>query len=167
LIFRRLVMSMLMMGSFFVAHAQTDTGISGTITDTSGAVIAGAGITATNTISKLASNAATDASGNYVILRLKPGNYSVVVTKDGFQTVTFAAVQVIPNKLASLSASLPTGSVDTSVSVTSGIDGATVQPTQQDVFTSDQQLRVLDSKQIEAAGPVAGSAQIIAETPGA
>ncbi len=45
--------------------------------------------------------------------------------------------------------------------------GATPEPTQQELFTSDQTFRLIDRKQIETTGPVAGAAQIIALPPGA
>lgn len=130
-------------------------------------MVEGANVTATNAASKASGHAAIGASGNYSILGLKPGTYAVVVIKDGFQTVTVAAVQVAAGQLATQNASLPTASVAASITVNGGLSGATEQPLQEEVFESNQQLRVLDRKQIEAAGPVAGSAQIIAQTPGA
>ncbi|MDE2006235.1 MAG: TonB-dependent receptor, partial [Rhodospirillales bacterium] len=45
--------------------------------------------------------------------------------------------------------------------------GATRQPTQQEVFHSNQSIRVLDKAQLQAAGPVGGAAQALAITPGA
>jgi iron complex outermembrane receptor protein len=45
--------------------------------------------------------------------------------------------------------------------------GATPQPSQSDVFLSDQTLRVIDRTQMDMLGPVAGAAQVIALAPGA
>ncbi|HUN42916.1 MAG TPA: TonB-dependent receptor [Acetobacteraceae bacterium] len=47
------------------------------------------------------------------------------------------------------------------------VPGTTTQPTQQQVFTSPQTVRVLNRQQMDAAGPVAGAAQILSYTPGA
>ncbi len=165
--FKRLALLVCLVAPVFVVHAQSNTGIKGTITDSTGAVVAGANVTATDTTSKASGHATTNASGEYSILALKPGTYTVVIAKDGFQSVTDAAVTVTTGQLAAQNASLPTASVAASITVNGGIPGATEQPLQEDVFESNQQLRVLDRKQIEAAGPVAGAAQIIAETPGA
>lgn len=55
----------------------------------------------------------------------------------------------------------------TGTGTTAAPAGATAQPTQKEVFHSSQTVRVLDRAQIEAAGPVAGSAQILSYTPGA
>ncbi|HVC62434.1 MAG TPA: TonB-dependent receptor [Acetobacteraceae bacterium] len=47
------------------------------------------------------------------------------------------------------------------------VAGTTAQPTQEQVFKSGQTVRVLDRQQMDAAGPVAGAAQILSYTPGA
>ncbi|HVP47175.1 MAG TPA: carboxypeptidase-like regulatory domain-containing protein, partial [Bryobacteraceae bacterium] len=53
------------------AGAQTTAGsIVGTVTDPSGAVIGGAGITVTNIDTGIATKTATDNSGNYVVTPL-------------------------------------------------------------------------------------------------
>jgi hypothetical protein len=60
--------------------AQTTAGsIVGTVTDPSGAVIAGAGITITNMGTNIAVKTTTDASGEYVMTPLEVGKYSVTV----------------------------------------------------------------------------------------
>jgi iron complex outermembrane receptor protein len=47
------------------------------------------------------------------------------------------------------------------------VPGATTQPTQEQIFRSPQTVRVLDRQQMNAAGPVAGGAQILSYAPGA
>jgi iron complex outermembrane receptor protein len=149
------------------AGAQAPSSMQGTVTDSTGAVIAGADVTATAEGTAESHRALTDAAGNYSLSGLKPGIWKLVVAKTGFQTTAVDAVQVNSAGVAHQSITLPAGSLATSVQVTAGVDGATTQPTQEEVFTSGQQLRVLDRREIEAAGPVAGAAQIIAQTPGA
>ena len=164
---RKVCLSVLLLLSALVSHAQSGTGVSGTITDMTNAVVVGAEVTATNLASSEEAHTATDASGNYQLVGLKPGKYSVVAMKPGFQTVTLASVTVVGGQMAAGSASLPVSSEATTVNVLGDLPGATGQPTQLEVFNSNQQLRILDRQQIETAGPVAGSAQIIALTPGA
>ena len=55
----------------------------------------------------------------------------------------------------------------TGTAATAAPAGATAQPTQQQVFHSNQTVRVLDRAQMDAAGPVAGAAQVLSYTPGA
>ena len=70
-------------------QAQKITGdISGTVTDTSGAVVKGATITAVNTATGENRSAMSSDAGFYRILELQPGTYKVTVKVQGFKTVT-------------------------------------------------------------------------------
>jgi hypothetical protein len=68
-----------------LAFAQIDTGsITGTVRDTSGAVVPGAEVTATNSATKVTITSVTNSSGVYQFLALIPGTYSVKVSASGF-----------------------------------------------------------------------------------
>ena len=58
----------------------------GTVTDSSGAVIARAQVVIVNQTTGLKRESSTDSTGQYHIAGLPTGNYSVRVQKDGFQT---------------------------------------------------------------------------------
>ena len=65
--------------------AQRDMGtVLGTVTDPSGAVVAGAKVTLTEDATKLSVSLTTDDSGNYIRPVLKPGVYTVEVEMAGF-----------------------------------------------------------------------------------
>ena len=147
--------------------AQSGTGISGTVTDSTGALVLTADVNATSVASGTIAHTITDASGMYVLTGLKPGKYKLVIAKPGFKSLQLDGLQVSSGQMLAENASLQITSVGATVDVIGDLSGTTVQPTQEDVFESNQQIRVLDRKQIETAGPVAGSAQIIALTPGA
>jgi hypothetical protein len=66
--------------------AQATAQIHGTVTDSSGAVIADAQVTATNTGTGLSRTVTTGATGTYVLSSLQPGNYSLSVAAQGFTT---------------------------------------------------------------------------------
>ena len=69
------------------AFGQTITGnITGTVTDATGAVMAGAKVTATNTETNVAVSATTNSSGTYSIRYLQIGHYKVVIEASGFAT---------------------------------------------------------------------------------
>jgi hypothetical protein len=69
------------------ARAQTFRGrIVGTVTDSSGAVVAGAKVTARNVATGLVRDTVTSSDGSYVIPQLPIGTYTVTVEKPGFQT---------------------------------------------------------------------------------
>ena len=98
------LLSCLMLPSLF---AQTDTGsIVGTVTDSTGAMIPGAAITATNTENGLKLTAVSNGAGEFKILAVPRGDYKVVITAKGFQsqssavTITVTTTQNIPFQLA-------------------------------------------------------------------
>ena len=59
--------------------------VTGTVTDQSGAVVPAAQIIITNESTSLKREATTDASGQYRILDLPEGTYTITVTATGFQ----------------------------------------------------------------------------------
>ena len=73
----------------FSAYAWPQTEVAtvfGTVSDPSGAVIAGAQVTILNQSTGLKRDSSTDSTGQYHIAGLPIGNYSVRVQKEGFQT---------------------------------------------------------------------------------
>lgn len=72
--------------SFAPVLAQTTTGsIVGTVTDSTGAVVAEATITVTNVDTGTTVKTTSDSSGNYVVTPLPVGNYTVTVEARGFK----------------------------------------------------------------------------------
>jgi Carboxypeptidase regulatory-like domain len=68
--------------------AQSSNGqITGLVTDSSGAAIEGASISATNNATGVAYNTTSNGSGVYVLPQLVPGPYKVSLNKQGFATV--------------------------------------------------------------------------------
>jgi len=75
--------------------AQTTAGsIVGTVTDPSGAVVAGATITITNIGTNIAVKTTTDAAGDYVATPLEVGKYSVTIEATGFKRSVRPDIQV-------------------------------------------------------------------------
>ena len=91
--------------------------ITGTVTDSSGAVVAGVEVTATNSDTNVATKTVSNQDGIYVLPNLPPGHYAVEFRKEGFQAEQLPAVTLISTQVAKLDASLQVGSVNTSVTV--------------------------------------------------
>src|SRR5216684_3843748 len=73
--------------SAVVARAQvTGATLSGTVTDPSGAVVAGAQISIKNTATGISRDVTSDSSGFYAAPNLPPGDYEVRVSAKGFST---------------------------------------------------------------------------------
>jgi len=77
----------LMLSLSISAVAQAGGAIEGTVTDTSGAVVNNAAVTAVNVNTGLSTSRSTTSSGFYSITLLTPGNYTVTVTARGFETL--------------------------------------------------------------------------------
>ncbi len=163
------VLSLLLLTSI-VALADETSAIQGTVVDTAGAVIAGVTITVTNTATAKATQARSDVKGRFSVTGLSGGNYSLPASQPGFAEVQVQGLEIGMGQVLTRDVTLHISSVRESVSVNArsdSIPGATAQPTQEQVFDSEQTVRVLDHKQMAIVGPVAGGAQIISLTPGA
>ncbi|MBV8551513.1 MAG: TonB-dependent receptor [Acidobacteriaceae bacterium] len=99
-------------------NAQALQGITGTVTDSSGAVIPGAIITVTNVSTGVSSTATTSSAGTYQFNDLIPGTYTVKIEDPGFQTSVHSGVGVEVSKVSTVDASLKTGEAQQTVEVT-------------------------------------------------
>jgi outer membrane receptor protein involved in Fe transport len=91
--------------------------INGTVRDTTGAVIPQATITLTNTQTNVTQTAVTNATGEYIILEILPGNYVLKAFKEGFQTVTQPAFTLDVNQTTTFDFTLQVGSTTQTVTV--------------------------------------------------
>ena len=65
--------------------AQTFGEITGSVTDSSGAVVAGATVTVTNTATAVERKVTTNEVGNYNVPFLNPGKYNLTAQLEGFK----------------------------------------------------------------------------------
>ena len=141
--------------------------VRGTVTNAQGNVVAGALVTLTNSMSQKELTALTEQDGSYSIAIPNPDGYTLVITKEGFQAFTLS-LELHPGQMVDADAKLLVQTAEQTVTVHGGdMPGVTTEPSQQQVFASDQSVRVIDRKQMDMVGPVAGGAQIIATAPGA
>lgn len=91
--------------------------ISGTVTDTTGAVVAGAEITATQASTGLVLKTAAGADGTYVFPTLAPSVYNISARRPGFATFTEKAVQVRADNAVTVNIALRPGATTETVTV--------------------------------------------------
>lgn len=102
-----------------IAQAQVSTGtISGTVKDSSGAVLPGAKVLLLNEETGIARTVQADADGHYSALSLSVGSYRVTVTQEGFQTEIRTGIVLTVGREEVVDTSLTVGSVAQSVIVT-------------------------------------------------
>ena len=116
-----------LISSMIVAKAwpqsSVKTTIVGTITDTAGAVIEGAKVTATSEATGSAVSVSTNEAGRYTLLDLAAGKYDLAVEKTGFQRCVSKEVALDPAQTVTFSCSLKPGSIEQTVEVS----GASLQ----------------------------------------
>ena len=93
--------------------------LTGTVSDPSGGVVAGATVTATNLNTGQSRTATTDADGSYKFNLLPPADYKVTFSAKGFQTAEVPSVAVHVTETAVLNQKLEIGSQTISVTVES------------------------------------------------
>src|SRR5580704_4654191 len=98
--------------------AQSTGTISGTVNDSSGAVVAAAKVDLTDTASGNVRSATTNDKGFYVFSYVNPGTYTVSVTKEGFRKVVISGQNVEIGLQLTVNATLEVGSVSSTVEVT-------------------------------------------------
>src|ERR1051325_10865866 len=79
------VLALLLTTTVQIAAQSRTAAIVGTVTDSSGGVVAGAPVTVTNTQTREIRTTATNDVGEYTILDLLYGRYDVTVEKAGFK----------------------------------------------------------------------------------
>jgi hypothetical protein len=140
------------------ARAQSVYGaIHGSVTDSTGAVVPGATVTATDTSTGITTNAATDGHGYYIFPQLHIGGpYTVSVSKSGFQSYQSTGLMLNVNANREIDAVLHVGASTQKVQV----QAATIQ-----VETSDTQLKtVIGDKAIEQLPLLGRDATILQKT---
>src|SRR5579859_643345 len=93
-------------------------GIQGTVTDSSGAAVAGADVTVKNTDTGLVRTAKTDDQGDFVVTELPLGTYSVTASKQGFGTKVLSGVSIAVSTNTRADVQLQPGEVKQEVVVT-------------------------------------------------
>ncbi|HEX4310758.1 MAG TPA: carboxypeptidase regulatory-like domain-containing protein, partial [Acidobacteriaceae bacterium] len=104
------------------APAQTITGtVLGTVTDPSGAVVAGAAVTATNVTTGIATRGVANSQGLYSIRFLPIGPYTLSVSSPGFSATTIGPFNLEIDQIAKIDAVLHVGNASTTVNVASDV----------------------------------------------
>src|SRR6187401_3169212 len=113
-----LVMTVLVLLLASAVRAQTlGTGaISGTVRDTSGAVLPGATIEVSSpALIEKVRTAVTDGQGVYRFIDLRPGTYSVSFVLPGFATVIREGIELTAGFTAQINADMRVGGIDETI----------------------------------------------------
>src|SRR5258708_20340596 len=101
------------------AQGSTTQTLSGTVVDSSGAVIPGADVAAKHTGTGVVTNAVSNTEGAFAMPSLRIGNYTVTVTLQGFKTAAIQNVVITSAAPANVKPTLEAGGVPDHVTVSS------------------------------------------------
>jgi len=111
------------LGVAAVAAAQQVTGsVSGAVTDNSSAAVAGAQVKITNPATGLVRNTQSDQEGNFRLLLLPAGNYTLEVTNPGFKAFRREGIAVEADRSLSVPVTLDVGAVSEVIEVKGGAE---------------------------------------------
>lgn len=141
------------------AGAQQNPSIAGLITDGSGAVLPGVTVEAASpALIEKTRSTVTDGTGQYRLVDLRPGVYTITMTLPGFSTVKRDGIELTVGFTATINAELRVGSVEETVTVT----GATPIVDIQNV----NQIRVITKDVLETIPTGRGFANFATLIPG-
>jgi vitamin B12 transporter len=139
---RRLIPALLLVLSVFPAaapaRAQPSAPVTGVVVDQSGSVIPGARVTVTSEVAGIVETAIADTAGAFVLRRLEPGTYSMLVEMNFFSP----AVQTVTVPAGPLRVVLQAGGFAESVVVTA-------RRSETRAAETPQKIEVIDSTDIE------------------
>ena len=112
-----------------LALAQSDTAtVSGQTTDIKGAVLVGAQVRAINIETGAKSSASSNQNGVYVLRDLRPGEYRLIVDKEGFQQIVLVGLVLSAQDAIGRNFTMEIGSVIQSVTLSASGEQVNISP---------------------------------------
>lgn len=91
--------------------------VSGRIQDSTGAVVPEAGVSLRNSGTGVVRSTVSNAAGNYVLVDITPGVYTIEVLKEGFRRMQVQPFTLMVNQTATFDLTLQVGGVEQSITV--------------------------------------------------
>jgi len=156
--------------SWFPSAARAQSAIAGVVKDTSGAVLPGVTVEASSDVLiEKARTVTTDGAGQYKIVDLRPGVYTVTFTLTGFQTLKRQAVELPTDFTATINAEMRVGALEESVTVSAASPVVDVQnASHMQVLNRDAMDEIPTGRTIQGLGQlVVGISLSLPDTAGA
>ena len=118
--------------------------MTGTVRDASGAVLPGVTVEAASpALIEKTRSAVTDGTGQYRIIDLQPGTYTLTFTLPGFTTVKREAVELSGTQTATIPIEMRVGAIAESVTVTGESPVVDVQSAKREVVMNNAMIQAL------------------------
>jgi hypothetical protein len=129
--------------SGFLVAQSTGGRILGRVTDATGAVLAGTKVTATNEATGVSRNVVSSDAGDYGLVEVTPGSYTIQFELKGFKTNVQRGVNVDVNQVVTLNSSLQIGGSQEVVEVTSELPQVDTTSTQLGAVINERSVNEL------------------------
>ena len=136
---RRALISILLFAVFLPGAALAQSTIAGVVKDTSGGVLPGVTVEASSpALIEKTRSVVSDGTGQYRIVDLRPGTYSVIFTLPGFNSLKRDGVELSGTFVATVNAEMKVGAIEETITVTSQTPVVDIQSAkQQSVISKD------------------------------
>jgi len=136
-----------------LAFAQAS--ITGVVKDTSGAVLPGVTVeVASPVLIEKTRSAVSDGTGQYRVVDLRPGTYSVTFTLTGFSTVKREGIELTGSFVATINADMKVGAVEETITVSGATPIVDVQNVRRQTTLSNETLTTVPTARSWAATAV-------------
>ena len=127
-----------------ISNAQALGTIAGAVKDASGAILPGVTVEASSSaLIEKVRTVVSDGAGQYRIVNLPPGNYTITFTLPGFSTVKREGIEVSPNFTSNIDADMRVGAVEETITVTGESPIVDIQSSAQTRAMTDQAFKEL------------------------
>ncbi len=124
------VLAVFLLASSSVCYAQNASGMTGSVTDKTGAILSGATVTLTNAATGLKFTATTNSLGVYRFSEIPPGQgYEATFAASGFETLDVKNIYLTEATIRTQNADLAVGSLSQAVQVTASNSEVTIDTT--------------------------------------
>ena len=118
--------------------------LTGTVRDTSGAVLPGVTVEAASAaLIEKTRSAVTDSTGQYRIVDLRPGTYTLTFSLPGFNTVKRDSIELTGSQVITIPAEMKVGAIEETVVVTGESPVVDVQTARRELVMKDDVIRTL------------------------
>ena len=139
--------------------------LTGTVRDGSGGVLPGVTVEASSpALIQKTRTAVTDGSGQYRIVDLVPGTYSMTFTLPGFSTVKRDGIELIGNQTLTIPVDLRVGGIEETITVTGESPVVDVQSATRQLVMSDELISTIPATRAAGALLNATPGIIVGET---
>jgi hypothetical protein len=130
----------------FPAFAHAQASITGVVRDTSGAVLPGVTVEAASpSLIEKVRAVVTDGAGQYRIVDLRPGTYTVTFSLPGFAVVRRGGIELAGTFVATVNAEMRVGTLEETITVTGEAPVVDVQSVQQQQIVSRDVIAAIPS----------------------